>query len=296
MEAVKLLIEAGAPLNMIDKFGRTPLMWAIVIGSEEILNELLKAGAMATTQGQDKWHALHEACKIGSVNMAEALIKAGSSINSPQEFSGCAPWSPLHIAVRQGNMDCVKLLLSNGANVDSPNAGGHTSLHEAAYRGYDKIMFELLKRGANPNARSTQKRTPLHEACLQGRAAAAALLLDGCSWVNAKDLVYDTPLHLALRGNHPHDVGVELTTLLLQYGASPTMLGRDDEMPIETAQSTGQFTCVEMLENSLACPRSLVILCKTLTRRTLGCEVEFKAPLLPIPTNLKKYIMEITSF
>ena len=56
-----------------------------MIGSEEILNELLKAGAMVTTQGQDKWHALHEACKAGSVKMAEALIKAGSSVNSPKE-------------------------------------------------------------------------------------------------------------------------------------------------------------------------------------------------------------------
>ena len=69
--------------------------------------------------------------------------------------------------------------------------------------------------------------------------------------MNAKDLVFDTPLHLALRGNHPHDVAVELTNLLLQYGASPTMLGRDDEMPIEIAQSMHQFTCVELLENSL---------------------------------------------
>ena len=80
---------------------------------------------------------------------------------------------------------------------------------------------------------------------------AAALLLDGCSWVNAKDLVHDTPLNLSLRGNHPHDVAVELTTLLLQYGASATLLGKDDEMPIEIAQSTGQSTCLELLKNSL---------------------------------------------
>ena len=70
--------------------------------------------------------------------------------------------------MRQGFIDCVKLLLDNGAEVDSTNAGGHTPLHEAAYRGNTDIMFELLKRGANPNARSTQKRTPLHEACMQG--------------------------------------------------------------------------------------------------------------------------------
>ena len=48
------------------------------------------------------------------------------------------------------------------------NAGKHTPLHEAAYRGFDDIMLELLLRGADPHAASNQKRTPLHEACMQG--------------------------------------------------------------------------------------------------------------------------------
>ena len=52
--------------------------------------------------------------------------------------------------------------------MNSVNAGGHTPLHEAAYRGYDKITLELLFHGADPNATSNQKRTPLHEACIQG--------------------------------------------------------------------------------------------------------------------------------
>ena len=63
-------------------------MWSIVVGNEEILQELLRAGAMVTAQGQDKWHALHEACKTGSVNMVNTLLKAGSSVNSPQTCKG----------------------------------------------------------------------------------------------------------------------------------------------------------------------------------------------------------------
>ena len=62
----------------------------------------------------------------------------------------------------------MKLLIRAGANVNSVNAGKHTPLHEAAYRGYDDIILELLLRGADPHAASNQKRTPLHEACMQG--------------------------------------------------------------------------------------------------------------------------------
>ena len=60
------------------------------------------------------------------------------------------------------------MLIRAGANVNSVNAGKHTPLHEAAYRGYDDIILELLLRGADPHAASNQKRTPLHEACIQG--------------------------------------------------------------------------------------------------------------------------------
>lgn len=61
------------------------------------------------------------------------------------------------------------MLIDAGADVHSKNAGGHTPLHEAAYRGFDKIVRRLLQHNANPNALSNQKRTPLHEACAQGR-------------------------------------------------------------------------------------------------------------------------------
>ena len=52
--------------------------------------------------------------------------------------------------------------------MNTVNAGGHTPLHESAYRGFDEILVELLTNGAKPNPISNQKRTPLHEACIQG--------------------------------------------------------------------------------------------------------------------------------
>ena len=77
------------------------------------------------------------------------------------------------------------------------------------------------------------------------------MLLDIGSKVNGTDLVKETPLHLALRANHAYDIAIQLTSVLLQYGASPTLLGREDDMPLDIARQAGQGHCLELLEAAL---------------------------------------------
>lgn len=287
VDIVKVLIEAGSYLDNVDKFGRSPLMWATACGYVEVVKVLLEAGASVTSQRN--WHALHEACKKGLTELVQLLIDAGAPVNNPRHYSGGAPWSPLHIAVRQGHLDCVKLLVRAGADVNSVNAGKHTPLHEAAYRGYDAIMLELLIRGADPHAASNQKRTPLHEACMQGKVKSAVMLLDIGSKVNARDLVRETPLHLTLRADHAYDIAVQLTSVLLQYGASPTLLGREDDMPLDIARQTGQGYCVELLETALEIPQPLTQICKVCLRKQLACHWDSIAEL-PLPASLQRFL------
>ena len=85
------------------------------------------------------------------------------------------------------------------------------------------------------------------------------MLLDINSKVNATDLLKDTPLHLTLRANHAYDIAVQLTTVLLQYGASPTLLGRDDDMALDIAKQTGQTYCLELLEMALGKKQDILI-------------------------------------
>ena len=100
-----------------------------------------------------------------------------------------------------------------------------------------------------------------------GKVTSAVILLDVCSEVNAVDLVRDTPLHLALRANHAYDIAVQLTSTLLRYGASPTLLGRDDDMPIDVAKQTYQDYCLELLEDALG---KKGCLCKIVVRLGSG--------------------------
>ena len=74
------------------------------------------------------------------------------------------------------------------------------------------------------------------------------MLLDVGNKVNGTYLVPDTLLHLTLRADHAYDIAIQLTTIMLQYGASPTLLGRDDDMPLDIARQSGQTYCLELLE------------------------------------------------
>lgn len=288
-DVVKILIEAGSPLDDVDRFGRSPLMWATNGRYVEVVKVLLQAGASVTSQRN--WHALHEACKAGYTELVQVLIDSAAPVNNPVQYSGGAPWSPLHIAVRQGHLDCVKLLIRAGANVNSVNAGKHTPLHEAAYRGYDDIILELLLRGADPHATSNQKRTPLHEACIQGNVKAVVMLLDVGSKVNGTDLLRDTPLHMTLRADHAYDIAVQLTTILLQYGASPTLLGHDDDMPLDIARRSGQSYCLELLEIALEMPQPLTRICKVHLRKQFACHWN-DIEELPLPVTLKCFLID----
>ena len=78
---VQVLIDAGSVLDDVDKFGRSPLLWATTGRHVEVVKVLLQAGASVTSQGN--WHALHEACKKGYTELVEMLIDAAAPVNNP---------------------------------------------------------------------------------------------------------------------------------------------------------------------------------------------------------------------
>ena len=75
MEAVSLLLKAGADVNAKDKDGLTALMWASVKGHLEIADILLKAGADVNTKGHDGRTALMWASVRGHPEIASMLSK-----------------------------------------------------------------------------------------------------------------------------------------------------------------------------------------------------------------------------
>jgi len=113
-EIVKLLIKAGADLNVQNKFGETPLHFANMDGHKDCIELLINAGADVNIQDNDGWTALHFASYSGYKDIVELLINAGVNVNllSYQEFN-----TALHFASSYGHKDCVELLIKAGTDV-----------------------------------------------------------------------------------------------------------------------------------------------------------------------------------
>jgi hypothetical protein len=107
--------------------------------------------------------------------------------------------TPLHEAVRLGIVEIEGMLLKAGASLEARDVSGNTPLMEAVNAGLGAAAERLLENGAAPNVRDNHGETPLYAAVrLEKRDIANALLTRG-AYVHAKNSRGDTPLRLALR-------------------------------------------------------------------------------------------------
>ena len=66
-------------------------------------------------QNDDGWTPLHEACCLGSADIAQALLKRGANARACCKDGT----TPLHKAARAGNAAVVIMLLQAGADVSA---------------------------------------------------------------------------------------------------------------------------------------------------------------------------------
>ncbi|KAI0543749.1 ankyrin repeat-containing domain protein [Xylaria curta] len=106
--------------------------------------DLHRRSPESTRRGSSTSGLLHLAVRNGSKAIAQALLTAGSNVNSYDE-SGT---QPLHLAVQHRQKSMVDLLLSYGANPDAENAAGITPLEMAVRSQDEDIVRLLILRGA----------------------------------------------------------------------------------------------------------------------------------------------------
>ena len=114
---VRLLVQAGVPVDVPDNEGRTPLFMAARSASAASVVELLASGA---------------------------------SVDTRHKFSFC---TPLHIAAFNGDAPSVKALLDAGADRQAKDKNGETPLDLAGL--YDTECRRLLEAKIKPPPRSS---------------------------------------------------------------------------------------------------------------------------------------------
>lgn len=155
VEAINVLLEAGADVNARNEDGGTPLHSAAARGHAKAVKRLLKEGADVNAKNKSGVTPLHVGARKYPY-LAMVLLEAGADVHAKDEAGG----TPLHHAAYFGRVKIARVLLKAGADVHAKDEAGRTALHWAALGGHADVAGALLKAGADPNAKDGKNRRP----------------------------------------------------------------------------------------------------------------------------------------
>lgn len=194
----RLLLEAGADVNGLTRYGESPVFFA----RGEVLAALLAAGAdprIIGIYGQSPLMNYHPAEEI------RMLLAAGA--NPHAVWAG--GYTAMHCVV---DAESVAILVQHGLDVNARLNSGDTPLFRPHTPGVAKA---LLDAGADPCAVNKEGVTPLHECTC---SELAEMLLDAGAHVNAEDERGRTPLDWALAHPYQHKIQQQYIATLIRAG------------------------------------------------------------------------------
>lgn len=197
LDCAKVLIEHGdAAISASSKMdGATALHKAAVEGHEEMVRLLLTAGADVDVLDIEGLRPLNWAIQACRFSVVQLLLNNGAS-TAARTHKG---FTALQRAVTSGSPQIVKLIAERGgrAAVDADAPFGIRALHQAAYDDKVEILQLLVEAGADVNARTHKAWTPLHCAARYGYSKACRILIENGSDEQAVTRKNKTPRMLA---------------------------------------------------------------------------------------------------
>jgi uncharacterized protein len=197
----KLLVDAGAQVQSMNRYGVTPLALACQNGNGELVELLLTEGADPNDSLPSGETVLMTASRTGRLGPVESLLSRGANVNA-QERNG---QTALMWASAEGHAGVVEALIAAGAKIDVELSSGCTALFFAVREGRSEVVRELLDAGCDINGvmqtkqpsrfgRDNLKLTPLLLAIENAHFELAKQLLDAGADPNSDAAEY-TALH-----------------------------------------------------------------------------------------------------
>lgn len=209
---LRLLIQAGAPVRVIEPDGETLLHLATKSGQPEIAKVLIEAGLSIEQTDHSGITPMQLAEFYQLPYMQRALAAATLE---QREITAELYISKLTESCLNGDFNTADLILTAGLSPDSLDHNGSSALHNCAEAGHAEGIRYLLSHGANATKTDTRNKTPLEVAREAGQQestaelAAYALKQAGIT----PDTYASTLLHAVHRGD------TNCVTLLHEAGA-----------------------------------------------------------------------------
>lgn len=315
-EAVLILHEAQATLDLRDNSGCTPLLLATMRGHVKVMEKLLcdreNGYSQLETQDDDGDAPLMLAAANGLLDGVHLLIEHGVDCNTRNKASR----TPIIAASRWRNFAVVSALLKlERIEINAQDERQQTALHKAASGGHIRVLELLLNNGADVSILDYRGRRALHLACSQGSVAAVKLFLDHADGqLEARDQDGMTPLHVAWKASDedvertpPHDLGSDclnmrqrttpefhvgrhmaVVELLLSRGADLSAKTNTGETVLRLAIQDGDHEKVQYLVEYMKVNDEEAPLCSTLNTVDSGQTNEDYDALLDWATHVFK--------
>jgi uncharacterized protein len=245
LETARLLVEAGATLNVTDPDGTTALVLAIINGHYDTAAMLTEKGAdpnITDTAGMAALYAAVDMNTLGQVygrpdrpssdkltalDLMKILLTHGANPNAalltptlqrahtPGDGSLNVGTTALMRAAKNGDTATIRLLLEHGADVNAQQKNGTTPLMFASGLGYGTGVF------------STDFATPAE------LLESVKVLVAAGADVNAVSDAGETPLHFSAQASD------DIVKFLVSSGAKLDVKDKKGRTPVEMALGVG---------------------------------------------------------
>lgn len=168
---LKYLINAGANLNLADKYGLIAIYCASMNGHMKIVKLMLDIGVDLTDK--DGQTPLHIASYHGHAEVVKLMLDTGIDPNLIDNGGRTPIWCASYGSRNEDNgynqynednerVEVARLLLDAGADPNQPDSYGSMPIFWAPFNGYAKMVSLLLEARVDPNFYDRDGRTWLY--------------------------------------------------------------------------------------------------------------------------------------
>lgn len=178
LSTVRILVERGADVNLVDRAGRTAFSFACMCRNEQVVAYLARCDALDVHDADlGDQSPVYLTTSRGCGAALEILLQRGAAT----DYIDTQGRSVVQVAVLKGRSEMVRVLLATGVTVETSDHEGRTPLVDAVSR-RDRVITGMLL--AHQPDRRRDGFGPLIAAAIRGSRMMVEMLLEGGTDIN----------------------------------------------------------------------------------------------------------------